>query len=72
MIKNWNGCITISAVYSLPKQIITREQYIIFFKSLDNYFIAAGDYNAKHTQWESRLIISKERQLFKAIEVVNL
>jgi len=50
MIETWNGCITISAVYSPPKHVIKSEQYINFFETLSNRFIATGDYNAKHTQ----------------------
>jgi len=38
-----------------------------FFNSLGDYFIAAGDYNAKHTQWGSRLVTPKEKQLYNAI-----
>jgi len=45
-----NACITISAVYSSLKHIIKIEQYITFRETLRNHFIAAGDYNAKHTQ----------------------
>ncbi|KAH0950353.1 hypothetical protein HN011_005357, partial [Eciton burchellii] len=29
-------------------------------------------YNAKHTYWESGLILAKWRELFKAIEAMNL
>jgi len=49
MMETWNGCITISAVYSPPKHTIKSEQYIKFLKTLGNRFIAAGEYNAKHT-----------------------
>jgi len=38
-----------------------------FFNSLGDYFIAAGDYNAKHTHWESRLVTPKGKQLYNAI-----
>jgi len=48
-IEDWNDCITISAIYLLPKHIIKKEQYITFFETLDNHFIAADDYNAEHT-----------------------
>jgi len=37
-----------------------------FFNTLD-YFIAAGDYNAKHTHWGSRLMTPKGKQLYNAI-----
>jgi len=71
-IETWNGCITISAVYSLPKHVIRSEQYINFLETLGNRFIAAGDYNAKHTQWGSRLTSPRERELLKAIDTMNL
>jgi len=38
-----------------------------FYTLLGDHFIAAGDYNAKHTHWESRLVTPKERQLYNAI-----
>jgi len=38
-----------------------------FFNSLGYHFIAAGDYNAKHTHWGSRLMTPKEEQLYNAI-----
>jgi len=50
MMETWNSCITISAVYSPPKNVIKSEQYIKFLEILGNRFIAAGDYNAKHMQ----------------------
>jgi hypothetical protein len=56
VIEDWNGCITISIVYSLLKHTIKREHCIAFFKILDIRFIAVGDYNAKHMHWESRSI----------------
>jgi hypothetical protein len=59
-------------VYSLLKHGIKREHYITFFKTLGNHFIITGDYNAKHTHWKSRLILSKRNQLCKAIEIINL
>jgi len=38
-----------------------------FFNSLGDYFIAAGDYNAKHTHWGYRLVTPKGKQLYNAI-----
>jgi len=49
-LETWYGCITISAVYSPPKHIIKSEQYTKVLENLGSRFIAAGDYNAKHTQ----------------------
>jgi len=72
MMETWNGCITISAVYSPPKHLIKSEQYIKFLETLGNRFIAAGDYNAKRTQWGSRLTSPRGRELLKAIDTMNL
>jgi len=44
---------------------------MIFFITLGNHFIAAGDYNAKHMHWGLRLILSKG-ELLKVIEAINL
>jgi len=49
MVEAWNGSIIISAIYALFKHVIKNE-YIAFLETLDNRFIAAGDYNDKHTQ----------------------
>jgi hypothetical protein len=61
-----------STIYSPPKHVIKREHYIIFFKTLGNRSIAADDYNAKHMYWRLRLILLKGRELFNAIEDMNL
>jgi hypothetical protein len=72
VVEDWNGCIAILLYYSLPKHAIKREHYITFFKTLDNCFNAAEDYNAKHTHLGSKLILSKKRELLKVIEAMNL
>lgn len=64
--------LTISSVYCPPKHSITKEQYEEFFNSLGNRFIAGGDYNAKHTQWGSRILNPKGRVLLKTIQSSNL
>jgi len=69
IVEDWNDCITISVTV---ETYIRKEQYIIFFKTLGNRFIAAGDYNAKHTHWVSRLILPKGYELLQAIEPMNL
>jgi len=70
VVEDRSGRITISATYSSPKHIIKKEQYINFFKTLGYRFIAAGDYNAKHTHWRLRLILPRE--LLKVIEAMKL
>jgi hypothetical protein len=72
VVEDWNGCITISAIYSLPKHAIKRKHYIIFFKTFSNHFIAIGDYNANHMHLGSRLILSKGQKSLKAIKAINL
>lgn len=66
------GTIVFSAIYSPPKHVIKQEQYERFFDSLGVRFIAGGDYNAKHTEWASRLTTTRGRELLKAIRKNNL
>lgn len=71
-IENFSQNFVISSVYSPPRFSITEEQYTKFYDSLGNRFLAAGDYNAKHTYWGSRLITPKGRCLFNAISKMGL
>ena len=66
------GPLQITAVYSPPRHNIQKEDYIAFFQTLGNRFIAGVDYNAKHTDWGSRLISPKGRQLLFAINTLHL
>jgi len=52
------GChnLALAAVYCPPRFTISEAQFIDYFNSLGKYFIAAGDYNAKHTHGGSRLL----------------
>lgn len=59
--------ITISALYCPPKHMITTTQFDHYLKSLGHKFIAAGDFNAKHTDWGSRLTNKKGKMLLDAI-----
>jgi len=34
-----------------PRFTIAEDEFMQFFNSLGDYFIAAGDNNAKHTHW---------------------
>ena len=67
-IAELNRDITISAIYCPPKHTIKKEQFETFYKTLGPRFIAGGDYNAKHSEWGSRLITPKGRELYKAIQ----
>lgn len=72
VVEDWTGPLTISALYSPPKHSITKTQYLEYYKTLGNRFIAGGDYNAKHTHWGSRTITYKGRQLLLAMEEYKL
>lgn len=56
-----------SAIYCPPRFKVTSEQFRKFFDELGPKFLVAGDFNAKHTYWGSRLITPKGRQLFAAL-----
>jgi len=60
------------AIYSPPRYTISAEEYKDFFLTLDSHFLIAGDWNAKHTTWGSRLTTPKGRNLLKAIHHLNL
>lgn len=62
-----NGQITLAAVYRPPRFTISENQFFDFFNTLGDRFIAAGDYNAKHTHWGSRLVTPKGKQLYNTI-----
>jgi hypothetical protein len=46
------GLLTISAVYLPPKHTVKQEQLEDYYNTLGRRFIAGGDYNAKHTNWD--------------------
>ena len=71
-INDWIGPILISAIYSPPKLSIKKDDYVEFFKTLGNRFLAVCDYNANHTIRESRLISTQGRQLKLATDSLNL
>jgi hypothetical protein len=66
------GLLTILDVYFPPKYTVKQEQLEDFYDNLKSRFIAGGDYNAKHTDWESRLITPRGRGVLKTIERKNL
>jgi len=70
-VQSGNGDLTIAAVYCPLRFSISEGQFMDFYNFLGNRFIAARDYNAKHTHWGSRLVTPKGRQLYNAIIKVN-
>jgi endonuclease/exonuclease/phosphatase (EEP) superfamily protein YafD len=70
-VEHTNGLLTISAVYFPPKQAVHQEQLEEYYYTLGHRFIAAGDYNTKHTNWGSRLTSTRGRVLLKALQSNN-
>lgn len=56
----------IAAIYCPPRYTLKKEDFVKFFKTLGEYYIIGGDFNAKHTYWGSRKITSKGKELYKA------
>lgn len=71
-IKYLHDQLTISSIYCPPKHKIIQVRFNQFFKSLDNSFIAGGDFNAKHTHWGQRLVNPKGRELYNTVKSLNL
>lgn len=61
------GDFTLSAIYCPPRPTIKKPQFDNFFTRLGHRFLAGGDYNAKHTDWGSRLITPRGRELLLSI-----
>jgi hypothetical protein len=59
-------------VYLQAKYSVKQEQLEEFYNTLGHRFIAGGDYNAKHTDWGSRLITPRGHELLKTMERNNL
>lgn len=72
VVSDWISSFTVSAVYCPPKHSIKEAQFNEFFVTLGPRFIAGGDYNAKHTFWGSRHILTRGRELFKSIQAKSM
>ena len=66
-IQQPRGNLNIAAAYCPPCYRVDKQQFANIFKKLGHKFILAGDFNAKHTAWGSRLITPKGRELLKAL-----
>ena len=71
-VENYHGTITTSAIYCPPRHSIAKENFDSFLDALSNRFIAGGDNNAKHTQWGSRLVTARGKNILKSITTNNL
>jgi hypothetical protein len=68
VVQDWNTPLTLSAVYCPPRYSIKNQQFQVFLCSLGARFLAGGDYNAKHTNWGSRLTTPRGRELQLAVD----
>lgn len=60
--------LVIASIYCPPNNYISADIYKTFFAALGQRFIVAGDFNAKHTYWGSRLTTPRGRQLMNVIQ----
>lgn len=65
-IKNCGTDLTVTAIYSPPRNNIKSEEYVQLLKMNKGRFVIGGDFNAKHVFWGSRLTTTKGRELLKA------
>ena len=63
--KNTCGKLSIAALYCPPSFSIKVENFCQFYRTFGNKCMPAGDYNAKHTIWGSRLISTKDQEIYK-------
>jgi hypothetical protein len=71
-VEDYTGPLMVSAVYLPPKPTVKHEQLAAFYNTLRHWFIAGGDYNAKHTIWGSRLISPRGCEVLKMMEQLHL
>jgi len=65
-VKAMSWRFTIAAIYSPPRHNTSTDEYKDFPPTLGNRFTVGGEWNAKHTQWGSRLTTTKGRNLWRA------
>ena len=66
-VQTSSNCFQLSAVYVSPRHKITSQMWEEYFQDLGDKYIAAGDYNSKHTLWGSRNTTPRGRTLEKYI-----
>lgn len=67
-IDDWQGPLSVAAVYSPPRHRVDEQMYSDFFNTLDGRYVVGGDWNAKNTFWGSRLTTTRGRELHKVID----
>lgn len=65
-----NRPLQMSPIYSSPKHKLTSEQYEIFFQTLGNKFLVAGDYNANQLMGIKKNIIKRENSIASDRKIV--
>jgi hypothetical protein len=70
-VEDSDGPLSISAVYLPPKHAIKQEQLEEFYNTLGHWFIVEDD-NAKQTDWGSRLITPRGREVLKTMNKKKL
>ena len=63
--------LTISAIYCPPRHAISTDEYTRLFRSMGSRFLIGGDWKAKHTAWEARLVTPQGRNLFQDLSSYN-
>lgn len=66
------GQIQICSIYVPPNHKINSNTWHTLFNSLGNKFIMAGDYNAKHPAWGSRIATSRGKTLYASLTDLRL
>jgi exonuclease III len=64
--------VMIAAIYSPPRHSISSKDYEEYLSSLGPQFTVAGDWNAKHTTWGSRLTATKGTNLLCTMTQLNI
>jgi len=60
--------VQLTALYSPPRSNMKQDSYVKLLQKFEHRSIIGGDFNAKHTAWGSRLVTTKGRELYKAVQ----
>ena len=67
-VKCNNSFYYLYSLYTPPRHTISCQDYENFFDKHGKRFLVAGDFNAKHSWWGSRIINPIGRQLYNCIQ----
>ncbi|VVC36551.1 Endonuclease/exonuclease/phosphatase [Cinara cedri] len=70
-VENGNNDLTVTAICYPIQGGADETRFTSFSQTLGDRFISSGDYNAKHSHWDSKLITSKGRALLKVANSIN-